>query len=60
MTQYEKGTRVEAEHKKTYDWLKQCFHDGVMPNERALYAHIAMDHLDEKVDYYDRLEEAKL
>ena len=55
-----KGTKIEEEHRKTYDWLVQCFRDGVSPSFNALCAHIAMDHVREKLDYYDRLEEAKL
>jgi len=49
------GTTVEAEHAATYDWLKKCFEDGVMPSEHALFFHIAADHVKEHSDYYTKL-----
>ena len=54
------GTKVEEEHRKTYDWLTQCFRDGVSPSFNAFCAHIAMDHVRENDKYYDKLEEAGL
>jgi hypothetical protein len=55
-----RGTVVEAEHKDTYEWLKTCFMDGVLPAAHALFRHIASDHLKERVDYYERLEKEGL
>ena len=54
------GTRIEEEHRKTYDWLVQCFRDGVHPSSNAFYAHIAMDHVRKDTMYYDKLEKAGL
>ena len=55
-----KGTKIEEEHRKTFDWLVQCFRDGVAPSFNALCYHIAMDHVSETKDYYERLEKAGL
>jgi hypothetical protein len=55
-----KGIKVEEEHISTFEWLRQCFRDDVMPSAHALYYHIAMDHLKEKSDYYAVLEKAGL
>ena len=54
------GTGVEQEHEPTYNWLKQCFADGVLPSLHAMCTHIARDHLKEKADYYTELEKAGL
>lgn len=54
------GTKIEEEHRKTFDWLLQCFRDSVHPSFNSFCAHIAMDHVREHADYYDRLEQAKL
>ena len=55
-----KGVEVEREHLKTYEWLVQCFRDGVAPSFNAFCYHIATDHVNEHGDYYTKLEEAKL
>ena len=63
-TEYESqvliGTKIEEEHRKTYDWLLQCFRDNVHPSFNAFCYHIATDHVREDPNYYDKLEEAEL
>ncbi len=54
------GTKIEEEHRATYEWLKQCWRDDVMPSAHALFYHIALDHLKERQDYYTILERAHL
>ena len=55
------GTKVESEHKGTYNFLEE-YHEKhhKLPNPHSLYHHIAMDHVREHPDYYSRLKKARL
>ena len=55
------GTKVEAEHIDTHRLIERYVakHGRMMPAD-MMYALIAMDHLQEHEDYYDRLQKAGL
>ena len=57
--QIERGIKVEEEHKKLYNFIKNALekNDVEMPLEpRDFYKMIAVDHIDEIKDYYTRLD----
>lgn len=58
---FEKGLKVEMEHKATYEWLKHYIaRNKKMPNEQEFFLHIVSDHLTETPDYYEKLLKAGL
>lgn len=55
-TQLEIGTKIEAEHKDTFKFIKDYRKKhGEYPPEEMVYKQIAKDHLSEFKDYYTRL-----
>ena len=59
--QVRQGMKVEAEHKGTFKFIRgyeKSHHH--LPSDKAMEAHIAIDHLKEHGDYYKRLKRAKL
>ncbi len=55
------GTAVEAEHGGTYRMLQAYVEQHKkLPPAELVYASIAADHLRERDDYYERLQEAGL
>lgn len=55
--QFELGISIEAEHKATYDALKEYVADyGEMPPPRDFFAMITNDHLEEDLQYYVKLQ----
>lgn len=52
----EKGTKVEMEHKPTYEWFKSEMLLGKLPTMEDFAKHIAQDHLAEHKKYYNYLE----
>lgn len=58
---WEEGLLVEREHRHTYEWLlKYVKTNKRLPDETRFYLHIVGDHLDEDLEYYKKLKEAKL
>lgn len=59
--QVKQGMIVEAEHKGTMNFIrkyeKQHHH---LPSDKAVYAHIAIDHLKEDGQYYKKLKKCNL
>lgn len=51
-----KGTKVELEHKPTYEWFKNELIQQRVPSMEEFAKHIAIDHLHESNKYYDYLE----
>ena len=61
MSQLSMGRKVESEHKKTVQYLKQYLKQhGKLPPESRIYASVASDHLRENRAYYTKLKKAKL
>jgi len=55
-TQLQIGTKLESEHKETFQFIKQYLKDhGKLPPEQEVYKHIAENHLDEFKNYYTKL-----
>lgn len=55
-TQLQIGTKLESEHKETFQFIKQYLKDhGKLPPEKEVYKHIAENHLDEFKNYYTKL-----
>jgi len=53
-----KGLEIEKEHNTTLDFIKQYLEqNGELPPDDDVYMSIAVDHLSEGLDYYDKLEE---
>ncbi len=55
MSNVEKGTEVELEHKPTYDWFVQEMILQRVPSIEEFAKRIAIDHLNEHKEYYDYL-----
>jgi sulfur relay (sulfurtransferase) DsrC/TusE family protein len=61
MNQKKFGLKVELEHKKTFNFIKNYYKKkGVMPSNTAIAGKIVQDHLKEKKNYYSLLKKAKL
>ena len=54
-SQLEMGKKVEQEHKPTWDKIKS----GKITTPEAMYESIAIDHLNEYSDYYNRLKQVE-
>lgn len=55
-TQLQIGSKLESEHKETFQFIKQYLKDhGKLPPEKEVYKHIAENHLDEFKNYYTKL-----
>lgn len=53
--------RVEIEHQTTYEWMQDFVRShGRLPPAMDFFRSIAMDHLDEDPDYYQKLESLAL
>jgi sulfur relay (sulfurtransferase) DsrC/TusE family protein len=60
-TQLTIGTKIEREHRATYNFLKKYVAEHrAMPKAKQLYKHIAENHLKEHPNYYTKLKRAKL
>ena len=55
------GTRIEMEHKPTFNFIKNYKQKtGRFPSNQIIATNIAKNHLAERKDYYIRLKKAKL
>ena len=54
--QIKKGVEVESEHENLYLFIKE----NGLPTAEQFYKAIALTHLKESIDYYDKLERAGL
>ena len=55
------GTRIESEHKPTYDFLKSYENKfGKLPPSKLFFRAIAQNHLDEDKNYYKKLRRCKI
>ena len=61
MNQLKTGIRVESEHKKTMNFIKNYYekHDK-LPANKLVFTHIAKDHIKENPRYYSKLKTLKL
>jgi len=61
MKQKTYGIKVEMEHKKTFDFIKNYFKKkGRMPSNTEIAGRIASDHLKEDPKYYTKIKKYKL
>jgi hypothetical protein len=55
------GTNVEMEHKKTYAYIRNYEEKhGKLPSDTQISRKIALNHLAERKDYYQKLKKYKL
>lgn len=55
--EFKKGIKVESEHKKTYNFLRNyCQRNRGLPRRKIFYGSIARDHLEEFDNYYSELD----
>lgn len=52
MSDLEKATKHEEEHKPTYDWIVSEFEKGNIPSAKEVYKRIAQDHIKDYPKYY--------
>jgi hypothetical protein len=55
VNELETGTKVELEHRTTYEWFKDLSSKGIPFSLEEFAEHIAMDHLAENPRYYQQL-----